>query len=265
MFPKILLFTQYIILLNLLNSITNYNRCSKYLNDLYKYCSKYEIDKNGFNNFIKLDNNFHIFNNIPIECLNLIKNNSNIFIDLNKSENYNNNINLMDENLNLNDNQLNKDTINQCMNFYKQFEQKCNYEKKNHNKEKICHNWLTKQRVSKFCYYAFFDLMNNFENEAFNLVKNNVLNIKDLSMKNVFYIYLNNLRKENIEKIIKSMKEDEEGKNNNLFEDTIYQGENDDEDDDDENNLFIEYLKKDCVEYGLKSSNENLIVCTKYE
>ena len=269
MLQKLLLFIQYIIFLNLLNTIIcskrfNYNRCSKYLNDLCQYCSKYAIDENGFNNCIKLDNNFHIFNNTSKDYHNLINNNSNDFVDLNESENYNNNINLMDENLNLNYYKLNKDTINQCMNFYQQFEKKCNYEKKNYNKEKICYNWLRKQRVSNFCYYAIFEIINNFESEALNLLKKNGLNIKDLSMKDIIYYYLNNLRKENIEKIIKYMKEDEEGKNNNLFEDTIYQGENDDEDDDD-NNLILQYLKKDCIEYGLKSSNENLIVCTKYE
>ena len=260
MLHKIIYFIQYIIFLNLFKTIIcskrfNNNKCSN-INDLYKYCSKYAIDENGFNSCIKLDKNFHIYNNIPKDCYKVIDNDSNNFVDLNKQNNYINNYNLM--NVNLDNYKLDKEQINQCLIFYKQFEQKCNYEK--NNKEKTCNNWLRKQKISKFCYYAIFDIMNNFEIEVFNLVKYNGLNIEDIKMNDIIYSYLNNLKKENIEKIIKIMKEDEAAKNNNLFEET----ENDDEVDEEEN-LFIKYLKKDCVEYGLKSSSENIIVCTKYE
>ena len=259
-------FINYIIFLYLLKTIIcskklNYNRCGKYLNDIYKYCSKYAIDENGFNSCIRLDNSFHIYNNIPKDCYKIINNDSNNSFDSNKQNNNNNNNYISVKDINLNDYKLDKDQIKQCLTFYKQFEQKCNYEKKNHNTETICNNWLRKQKISKFCYYAIFDIMNNFEIEAFNLVKNNDLNIEDLTMNDIIYYYLNNLRKENIDKIIEIMKEDEEAKNNNSLEETKF---NDDEDDEADNS-FIKYLKKDCVEYGLKSSKENIIVCTKYE
>ena len=87
----------------------------------------------------------------------------------------------------------------------------------------------------------------------------------------MFKLYINKLKGMNQEEfrndLLKFLKEEEKidcntDKNNKEYvdndkkENKIY---------DDELEQYYLKSRKDCVEYGLKSSDENLIVCTKYE
>ena len=268
-----------IILLNLLNYIFtsevewNYEKCSIYINNLDIICIKIKKDDNGV---IYCDdweiNNISILFIISEECFNKVYNldllvenynilekiNFNLYIDKEKIIKYKN------EELKLFKNK--KEDIKQCLETINEYEKYCEFnidEKKN---EIIKCN--KKIDVSIFCYCLLPDLISFLENNV-KMIKN--INNNKNNKSEIIDYYLNNIKIENIENIMKNIYE---YKNNNNEEKSYFPKSNKYNEngyikkfDDYDNELENYYLKskKDCIEYGLKSLKEDIIICTKYE
>ena len=266
-----------ILLLNLLKYIFtspiiwNYEKCSIYINNLDIICIKIKKDDNGV---IYCDdweiNNISILFIIPGECFNKVYNldllvenynilekiNFNLYIDKEKIIKYKN------EELKLFKNK--KEDIKQCLKIFNEYEKECDFNLDEKKNEIIKCN--KKINISVFCYSLVPDLISFLENKV-KMIKN-INNNKNNKSELIDY-YLNNIKIENIENIMKYIYE----YNNNEEKSYFPKGNRYNENgyikkfDDYDNELEDYYLKskKDCVEYGLKSLKEDIIICTKYE
>jgi len=266
-----------ILLLNLLKYIFtsevtwNYEKCSKYINNLDIICIKINKDDNGV---IYCDdweiNNISILFIIPDECFNKVYNldllvenynilekiNFNLYINKEKIIKYKN------EELKLFKNK--KEDIKQCLKIFNEYEKEREFildEKKN---EIIKFN--KKINISVFCYSLVPDLISFLENNV-KMIKN--INNNKNNKSEIIDYYLNNIKIENIENIMKYIYEYNNNEDKSYFPKANRYNENGyiKKFDDYDNELEDYYLKsqKDCVEYGLKSLKEDIVICTKYE
>ena len=266
-----------ILLLNLLKYIFtsevtwNYEKCSIYINNLDIICIKIKKDDNGA---IYCDdweiNNISILFIIPEECFNKVYNldllvenynilekiNFNLYIDKEKIIRYKN------EELKLFKSR--KEDIKQCWKTFKQYKKECVIGIDEKNNEIIKCN--RRMNISIFCYCLLPDLISFLENNT-KMIKNIYNNKKNKS--DLIDYYLNNIKIENIKDIMQYFYEYKNNEEKSYFPNTNKYNENGyiNKFDDYDNELEDYYLKskKDCVEYGLKSLKEDIIICTKYE
>ena len=265
-----------ILLLNLLNYIFtsevawNYEKCSIYINNLDIICIKIKKDDNGV---IYCDdweiNNISILFIIPDECFNKIYNldllvenynilekiNFNLYIDKEKIIKYKN------EELKLFKNK--KEDIKQCLKIFKKKKKECDFNLDEKENEIIKCN--KKINISVFCYSLVPDLISFLENNV-KMIKN--INNNKNNKSEIIDYYLNNIKIENIENIMKYIYEYNNNEDKSYFPKENRYNENGyiNKFDDYDNELEDYYLKsqKDCIDYGLKSLKEDIVICTKY-
>ena len=266
-----------ILLLNLLKYIFtspiiwNYEKCSLYINNLDIICIKIKKDDNDAKYCDDWEiNNISILFIIPEECFNKVYNldllvenynilekiNFNLYINKEKIIKYKN------EELKLFKNK--KEDIKQCLKIFNEYEKEREFildEKKN---EIIKFN--KKINISVFCYSLVPDLISFLENNV-KMIKN--INNNKNNKSEIIDYYLNNIKIENIENIMKYIYEYNNNEDKSYFPKANRYNENGyiKKFDDYDNELEDYYLKsqKDCVEYGLKSLKEDIVICTKYE
>ena len=125
-----------------------------------------------------------------------------------------------------------------------------------------------KYNMSNFCIDILHKLQNNFNHFS----KNDNSNIEQMDI-DIYYRYekfKRNLKSQNNNNIKRNNSGDETViKNNNPKEQKTEEGKSYfnmiNKDDDNELENYYINSRKDCVEYGLKSLNEDIIICTKYE
>ena len=272
-----------IILVNSCNYILCSNKwssikCKDYLNSLDIICTKIIKNENGtdFCDKWKANNTFDILS-IPNECenkkykLKLLVNNSkklDLIIFLQK-DNLNN---FSKEEV---DNLLKqKDNIEKCLDIFQKYQKKCQFTKNDIKKEKECNDFKNKEFI-KFCFELKFNLDKNINNI---IEKSNTNNTKEIKTNNFekkinSKKHLNNLLEENKDIINKKVIKNNEEKKiyKDVYEQNIksekryFEGENKNKDNFDDLEKGFSENKKDCVEYGLKSLEEDIIIRTKYE
>ena len=246
----------------------NYEKCYQYINNLDIICLKMKKNKNGIEycDEWEVNNIFFIFI-IPEECYNkkyhlyLLVENSNksdnfdLYIDKAKI------IKIKNKDLQLFKNK--KEDIKKCLiDFKKIFSGKLNAKKEKINERK-------KFKLSLFCYYAIDDIFNFIEKNENMIIKNN--DNKEMDENRTIDYYLNNIKLENVENIMKNIYEYNNNERKTYFEEPnkkqYYENDYLKPSDDDNNELEKYYLssRKDCIEYGLEPSKENIIICTKFE
>lgn len=279
MISKVISFYYMIIPISLLKLTTpiifleesNPRNCSEIINNLDIICTEFIIRGNKTGICEKWEaRNFSAFVSIPNRCYDK-KYNLDLYVKKksNTSKKLNLNFYLEPNNINYkisegNNFKKEKKQIKKCAHFFNLYEKKCSIDEENKKKRKICDEWLANYKISKFCYYVIIDIINNFENNIINIIKNITEGTKGLNINNTFNVYLENLKYENIENIIK-IAFDKNKKQKKYFDEPRYHYEDEDYADIDRLEIYFIKSRKDCVEYGLKSLNEDFIICTKYE
>ena len=248
------------------NVLWSYKRCKKYLDEkLDLVCIKYTEKYIGNNTRICdkwIANNLFTLTNIPDECQNK-KYNLNRLVDVDVHEQikiilpfYLNRkfISILRKKSLYNITKSNNE-IEECFKILEK-----HFTIFNKNKKKYI--------MSNFCIDILHKLLNNFNHFR----KNDNSNIEQMDI-NIYYRYekfKRNLKSQNNNNIKNNNSKDETViKNNNPKEQKTEEGKsyfniiNKDEDNELEN--YYINSRKDCVEYGLKSFNEDIIICTKYE
>ncbi len=262
------------------NNIWNYKSCKAFLNTLNITCTKFHS-----NEIINICENWEATNitgveNIPEECQNkkyiltlLVKKSNQttkkdiiLFI---KKQNYSKE-NIKSDTISLNlVKKIEIDIIN-CLKIFDKFEQIISYDFNENelNKNEI-KKWKKKLNVSSFCIEIIIHTITNIEKNI-----DSVINDENYSEEEeLFRInfgsneYINNIMKINYKNYEKrGDKKSKDYKKKKYFETEKKKNMKRIEDyDDNELENYYNNSKKDCVEYGLKSLEENIIVCTKYE
>ena len=251
----------------------NSEKCNKFINNLDIICIKIKKNKNGIEYCDEWEvNNIPNIFIIPEECYNK-KYNLNISAESHKSKKFNFDIYIDREKIikikkkELEIFKTKKEDIKYCLKeFYKTFSTKANNEEE--EKEKNENKKLT---ISSFCYYTIDDLFKYIEKNANIMIKYYNKNNKDMDVSKTIDYYLNNIKLENIENIMKNIYEYNNNQRKSYFEEEnknkYYKNDyfNSLEDDDNEFEKYDLIRRKDCIEYGIKSINEDIIICTKYE
>lgn len=244
--------------------------CIEIINNLDIICMEFKIMVNKTGICEKCEvRNFSNLINIPSRCYNKIYNLDLYVQNSNSSKKLNFYFYLEPNNINYkiskgNNFKKEKKQIKKCAHFFNLYEKKCSMDVENKMKRKKCDKWLENYKISKFCYYVIIDIINNFENNVINIIKNITEGSKAFNINNTFNVYLENLKYENIENIIK-IEFDKNKKQKNYFDEPRYHYEDEDYTNNDKLEIYFIKSRKDCVEYGLKSLNEDFIICTKYE
>lgn len=269
------------------NHLWSYEKCKKYLDSLNIICNSISKTKNGKElcKSWKINNLMDI-NFIPKECQNkqyslkLSVTNS-IMNDKENSNTKNKKEYLIDlSNIKHNNLVKEKELFPKCLNIFQKYNKMCELSSKDKKINNFC-NDLKKKNITKLCN----DLINNIENNVNDLIGKKYSNINQKKL-NINFEILENLGDIEIEKITENANDDfiEEEKNiflkdedkkiyddNNTknkivksyFEIDKEYDENYDNDEELENGFNLD--GKDCVEYGLKSIDEDILICTKYE
>ena len=284
-------FSKYIIFFHLLayaicfKNQWTYLQCKNYLNTLDIICYKITKKKDGSELCQKWNyKNTSSVILLPIECynkkynLNLILYNTDppvkkkLIINL-KTIEKTMVIDIKDQN-NINfQNEDDYSTITKCINDFTKYEQNCILNKPVEEKKiKKCNAFKKKYINSKIC----FNIIKNFETNIESYIEENFsqLDLKDIEID----FNLNNFPKMNIDDNNNNIDFFGEEEDNNInyidFEEpkedakSYFNNRNKKKYNDDNDNELENYYKnsrKDCVEYGLKSLKEDIIVCTKYE
>jgi len=272
----------YILFLNILKyiicqkNIWNYNKCKTYLNKLDIICNKIsKIDMFSVCQIWETKDPSAI-NKIPKNCQNkkyilpLLIKNSNPPIKKDCVINTKIKLNPNEKNKNIEDLTKNDQEIQGCIKTFEKFVDIFSVELNEDEEEDDIEDLdpllelRKKLNISNFCVDFSLNLISELEK---NLKSKTIRNISRISKDEVkFNDYIFNklyahYQKENNDNICIDNREKEPIKyfetkkkiNNQNF---------------DENNELETYnikSKKDCVEYGLKSSNEEVLICTKYE
>ena len=153
--------------------------------------------------------------------------------------------------------------MQKCMNDFAKYEEECGLNKPlDENEKKKCNKFWEKHFNTPMC----FNLIKQFESKIEPFIneklskfyENNEIDLQ----KNIDY-YIDCFYEDKIEDNNYNDFEEENVKEKRYFSDVNKKQKNDDEDNEFENNY--KNSGKDCVEYGLKSLKEEIIVCTKYE
>lgn len=134
---------------------------------------------------------------------------------------------------------------------------------------------LFKQKLTKFNVNSVISILNNNFDKIIKNQKNKSLNNKEhKNIKKFLFNFFENKSDETIENTVQNSKENKNlnDKKSYFYEpkynyDDIFTFRIINDDIDDEDDLEKYYLKsrRDCVENGLKSINDNIIICNKYE
>ncbi len=256
-----------------------YSQCKNYLNDLDIFCYKI-IKKNDGTEFCQKWNYINISSAIflPIECynknynLNLIIQNTNPPVKKKLNMKLENEENTFFFDMDQNTFQLLSDNyypeMQKCMNDFAKYEEECGLNKPlDENEKKKCNEFWEKHFNTPMC----FNLIKQFESKIEPFIneklsqfyENNEIDF-DLSdqQKNIDY-YIDCFYGDKIEDNNYIDYEEENVEEKRYFSNVNKKKNNDDEDNELENNY--KNSGKDCVEYGLKSLKEEILVCTKYE
>ena len=219
----------------------SYMDCNAFINDIDIICTNFSEDLNGAN----ICHDWTIYNQsniiyLPEECANktyTIEESTNNFINpiqkkfnITITNNY-----IIPKIYTLNSNKYNN--VNNCMKVYTKISKECSLEEDYEN----CKRIKKKLKISDFCINIILGLIEVFQNKVESLINQSETKL------------LQEVRMIMPKKISKEKKEDKifhnlEHLNNNKL------------------NFFNDNdPKKDCVEYGLKSFNEEILVCLKYE
>lgn len=270
-------FIKYMLIINLLKFLVSLEviQCNNYMNNLNIICKKYEKKINGNIECVEFEaTNLSDIISIPDECYNRKYNLDLLIENSNPPENQNFDLYIEKNDLiNFSKNALNKfiknnkEKIKNCTKYFIKFEELCSIKKNDEKGEKKCNEYLAKNKLSRFCYYIIIDMSVVYENTIIPRIKrDNALNNEKMENLIVDY-YINNIKIENMENIIKNTIKHKEKKKKNYFDEPKNERNKFLDTDDEYNELETYYIKsrKDCVEYGLKSINEDIIICTKYE
>ena len=242
----------------------NYNSCKKYIKSFDIICTNITKADNG----TIICNDWYAKNSsditlIPDVCKNKKYKLELLYENLDKTTKINCSlyinkdfiINLKELEL---DNYMNKEEeINYCLKYYKKFHQSCSSNNDSNILNEECqslrNNYLNNINESVFCIDFILKGITNFEKKVNTIIKKN----------NKFKDYKINV-------------EPNEKKNKNTFKQNEYKEKYTYFDSEEISPQKIEAIKKendkelknkhkDCVEYGLNSLNEDIIVCLKYE
>ena len=267
MFQRLILskvFIKYILIFNLIkfniSSDINfiYINCKKYIDKLDIKCFKFQENKKGILECTKWDiSNILAFTDIPNECLNKEYNLDILAQNKNQSIKINSNIYIGKETLiHLKKKEVKLilkkiGDIHTCLDIFTEYLKICISKKSNNKIKNECKEWRKKQDKKEFKFCIF--LLENFKHFIEPKSKNKKIR-KNITLDDITFIFkekINNTLFNLSEKII-----DEKYDINFIIEKI-------------DNDNDIEKLKnnsiKDCIEYGLNPSNEDLIICTKYE
>lgn len=223
----------------------SYNDCNIYINYLDIICTNYSGNLNGTN----ICQDWTIFNQsniiyLPEECAHktysiastnnstkMIQNNFNITI----TNNY-----IYPKKYTTNDNKYNR--VKKCMKVYTTIVKECTLEEDIENCKKV----KQKLNISDFCINLILDIIEEFQNKVESLLNINENNQSESKIfQEVNMVLPGKISKEKKEVSKFQNLEHLNGKTLNIINDNK--------------------PKKDCVEYGLKSISEEILVCLKYE
>lgn len=285
-FSKYIIFSHLLVYAICFKNQWTYLQCKNYLNTLDIICINITKKKDGSEQCQKWNyKNTSSVNILPIECynkkynLNLVLYNTNppvkkkLYINLKNIEKTmvidiknQNNYNFQNED--------DYSTITKCLNDFTKYELNCILNKPVEEKKiKKCNAFKEKSIKSKLC----INLIQNFETNVESYIEENFsqLELKDIDIE--IDINLKNFVKNNIEDNFKNdffIEEEDNNINNIDFEEqkeevksyfNIANKKKYNDDNDNELENYYKKSRKDCVEYGLKSLKEDIIVCTKYE
>ena len=265
MYINIFLFLVYI---NCSKTLRTYSECNNYLNSIDIICNIIIKNLNGKDICDKSEiKDSSSETNIPLECynkeynLNLLVANSNIPLRQKLSIFLENIMNLDLPIIN-NDNLLKKynKEIEECLSSFIKYQQICNFKKNIEDRDKQICKILKKKNNSKFCN----KINRTLDNKINSLNKDNNFifyqNIElDFGSNNYLSIEQNNKDSNNIQNDSFDYENTKVDVNKSYFN-----NENNKNYDNELENYYIN-SRKDCIEYGLKSLKEDIIVCTKYE
>ena len=256
----------------------SYIKCKDYLNSLDIICTKIIKNENGtdFCDKWKVNNIIDILS-FPNECGNkeynvqlLVNNSKKLELILYvKKENLNNFPKKEVEKI-----LKQKENVEKCLDVFQQYQKNCQLTKNGKKNERECNDFKNDEFIN-FCLELKFSAYERINNIYEKSKSNNTTKIKNknFKQKNNFKKNFNNLfpeEKENINK--KFIKNNEEkqiyndiNEQNRKSEKRYFEGESRNKDNFDELEKGSSEDGKDCVEYGLKSSEEDIIICTKYE
>lgn len=250
-----------------------YYKCKKYLNDLDIIC--YKINKEGMFRFCEVweTKDIYALSKVPNACLN----HKYVLPLINKNSNSTSKIDtIIDINiLNVSESKsrkkgkiiIQKDKeIQQCLKYFEKFLELSSLDHIDFNEiNSIFFDLKKKLNSSYFCIDFSIHLINELEKglNSEKMIKNNTNNEMEFTdyvnykLANFIHKEMNETNEQTIENKddLESLEcSDSESKKNKYNQDY-------------DNELETHYLnsKKDCVEYGLKSSTEDIIVCLKYE
>ena len=159
-----------------------------------------------------------------------------------------------------------KEEIMECLETYNEYLNKCPSKSYNQREQKNCEGYKKHFKISVFCLYTMIDFSNFIENNIDSIKEIGYKNIDD-DIYNLTEYYLNNIKMKNIENIYKDIYEHYNNNKHKYYFPKQNQNENEyiifPNDNKSEKYYFEE--RKDCIEYGLKSLKEDIIICTKYE
>ena len=256
------------------NNFWNYHSCKRYLNTLNITCTKYH--SNEVINICEKwqTNNITGVANIPEECqnkkyvltLSIKKSNQTIKKDIIlflKKQDYSK------ENIKSDEIKKIEKEVGCCLKIFDKFDQIISYDfNENELNKNVIKEWKKKLNISNFCIEIIITTITNLEKNI-----DSIINDENYSEEELYKInfgsneYVNNIMKINYQNYQKNgEKKTKTHKKKKYFETDKKRNMNRIEDyDDNELENYYNNSKKDCVEYGLKSLDENIIVCTKYE
>ena len=232
----------------------NYSQCFNYLNTLGINCNKIIKNDNGDVICEKLD--FPKIN-IPKECYN-----QKYKLEVNVNDSYKPNkqpialfLKYDDKSTELNNNEENLDfskkVVEECLKNYIIYHQKCLNEKFYEN-EDYCKE-LEALKDSNFCKSIVEDMTKKMQDKIQFELDDEI----SLDFSNVKFKFENDNNYYSFEI------------NYGIFEEKVEDkdciGNNKNEEHENELNEYSNNSGKDCIEYGLRSLKDNIIVCTKYE
>ena len=265
MYINIFLFLIYI---NCSKTLWTYSECNNYLNSLDIICNIIIKNLNGKDICDKWEiKDSSSETNIPLECynkeynLNLLVANSNILLRQKLSIFLENKMNLDLPIIN-NNNLLKKynKEIEEYLSAFIKYRQICNFKKNIEDRDKQICKILKKKNNSKFCN----NINRNLDKKINSVNKDNNFifyqNIElDFGSNNYLSIEQNNKDSNNIKNDSFDYENTKVDVNKSYFN-----NENNKNYDNELENYYIN-SRKDCIEYGLKSLKEDIIICTKYE